>query len=389
MNTKWLHYGSQYVDDDDINEVLGVLRSDFLSSGPKIKEFEDRILEHTGAQYCAAVSSGTAALHLAVKALDIAEGKTGITSPITFVASSNSFIYNGLKPDFADIDEKTYCISPAQLGKKIAAGTAVIIPVHFTGQPCEMEAIRKITPKDIYIIEDAAHAIGSKYENGKLVGSCCYSDMTVFSFHPVKTITTAEGGAITTNNKSLYEKLTMLRNHGLTRDTSKFKFHPSEPPGPWYYEMQELGFNYRLTDIQAALGVAQLKKLDRFIKRRREIISFYNKAFKDLEWLTPPFERSGVFGALHLYVIKIDFSGIGKTRTQVMAELKEKGIGTQVHYIPVHLQPYYRENYGFKPGDFPKAEQYYEQCLSIPLYPKMEDEDVNRVIDAIKKLRNS
>jgi UDP-4-amino-4,6-dideoxy-N-acetyl-beta-L-altrosamine transaminase len=393
MKLKWIHYGSQYVDDEDINEVLGVLRSDFLSSGPKIKAFEEKILEHTGAQYCAAVANGTAALHLAVKALDINKRKTGITSPITFVASANTFIYNGLKPDFADIDEKTYCMDPAELGKRINNDTAVIIPVHFAGQPCDMEAIRKIAPGGVYIVEDAAHAIGSKYENGKPVGCCCYSDMTIFSFHPVKTITTGEGGAITTNDKAFYEKLVMLRNHGLTKDASKFKVHHSsfidhhsESPGPWYYEMQELGFNYRLTDIQAALGLGQLRKLERFIKRRREIISIYSEAFKDLEWLTTPYERPGVFGALHLYVIKIDFDRIGKSRTQVMTELKEKAIGTQVHYIPVHLQPYYRENFGFKEGDYPRAEQYYRQCLSIPLYPRMTDDDINRVIDTIKNL---
>ncbi|NIM17529.1 MAG: UDP-4-amino-4,6-dideoxy-N-acetyl-beta-L-altrosamine transaminase [Candidatus Aminicenantes bacterium] len=387
MKLKWIHYGSQYVDEEDINEVLGVLRSDFLSSGPKIKEFEERILEHTGAQYCAAVANGTAALHLAVKALDIDKRKTGITSPITFIASANTFIYNSLKPDFADIDEKTYCMDPVELGKRINNNTAVIIPVHFAGQPCDMEAIRKVSPKNVYIIEDAAHAIGSKYENGKPVGCCCYSDMTIFSFHPVKTITTGEGGAITTNDKALYEKLVMLRNHGLTKDQDKFKVQGSTfNVGPWYYEMQELGYNYRITDIQAALGLGQLRKLERFIKRRREIISFYNEAFKDLEWLTTPYERPGVFGALHLYVIKIDFDRIGKTRTQVMTELKEKAIGTQVHYIPVHLQPYYREHFGFKEGDYPKAEQYYRQCLSIPLYPKMTDEDINRVINAIKNL---
>jgi perosamine synthetase len=383
MKPKWIHYGSQYVDDEDINEVLGVLRSDFLSSGPKIREFEERVLEHTGAQYCVVVANGTAALHLAVKALDFEKRKTGITSPNTFVASANTFVYNGLKPDFADIDEKTYCMDAAELEKKIDIDTAVIIPVHFAGQPCDMEAIRKVVPKDVYVIEDAAHAIGSKYENGKPVGCCCYSDMTIFSFHPVKTITTGEGGAITTNNKALYEKLLMLRNHGLTKDAPKFKVHHSGSPGPWYYEMQELGFNYRLTDIQAALGLGQLRKLEHFIGRRLEIISAYNDAFKNLEWLTTPYQRPGVFGALHLYVIKIDFDRIGKTRTQVMSELKEKAIGTQVHYIPVHLQPYYREHFGFKEGDYPRAEQYYRQCLSIPLYPRMTNEDINRVIDAI------
>ncbi len=384
MDLKYLHYGTQSVDQDEIDEVLAALKSDFLSQGPKIRELEEQIMTHTGAQYCVAVSSGTAALHLAVKALDIPTGKEGVTSPLTFVASSNCFIYNGLKPVFADIDESTFCIDPAQLEKAVTPDTGVIIPVHFAGQPCDMEAIGKIAGKDIAVIEDGSHAIGSKFENGKLVGSCCYSDLAVFSFHPVKTVTTGEGGAITTNDKTLYEKLLMLRNHGITREPGKLK---SPSPGPWYYEMQELGFNYRITDLQAAMGVAQFKRLDGFVARRREIIECYVNAFKDIPWLTLQVQRPGVFSALHLYVVKIDFEKIGKTRTAVMTELKEKKIGTQVHYIPVHLQPYYRENYGCKPGDFPAAEQYYEQCLSIPLYPKMTDGDVQRVIDAIAALK--
>jgi UDP-4-amino-4,6-dideoxy-N-acetyl-beta-L-altrosamine transaminase len=388
MDIKYLHYGTQYINQEEIDQVLAVLKSDFLSQGPKIRELEEELRAHTGARYCVAVSSGTAALHLAVKALDIPAGKEGITSPLTFVASANTFVYNRLEPRFADIDEKTYNIDPGELEKKLTPDTAVVIPVHFAGQPCEMEAIRKVAGKDVYIIEDASHAIGSGFENGEQVGSCCFSDMTVFSFHPVKTITTGEGGVITTNNHDIYEKLLMLRNHGLTKDPAKFK-NPSdsEPVGPWYYEMQELGFNYRITDLQAALGVAQLNKLDRFITRRREIIGKYQRAFRNIDWLTPPFQRPGVFSALHLYVIKIDYKKLGKTRTQVMQELKGERIGTQVHYIPVHLQPYYRENYGYKPGDFPKAEAYYEQCLSIPLYPKMTDDDIVRVINAIKGLK--
>lgn len=386
MKPKTLHYGSQYIDDDDIDEVLAVLKSDFLSQGPTIRQFEELMAAQTGAEYCVAVSSGTAALHLAVKALDIEAGKEGITTPITFAASANSFIYNNLKPVFADIDEKTYCLAPRELEKKIDKNTGVIIPVHFAGQPAEMKAIYETAKKQgAFIIEDAAHAVGSRFEDGSPVGACKYCHMTAFSFHPVKTITTGEGGAVTTNDKKLYEKLLMLRNHGLTKDASKFRFQPkdAELTGPWYHEMQELGFNYRMTDIQAALGKGQLRKLPGFIMRRKEIIAKYNKAFKDLEWLTIPYERPGVFSVLHLYVIKIDFERIKKTRAQVMAELKEKAINTQVHYIPVHLHPYYRENFGFKEGDFPKGEDYYRQCLSIPLYPKLTDDDVQRVIDAV------
>jgi UDP-4-amino-4,6-dideoxy-N-acetyl-beta-L-altrosamine transaminase len=385
---EFIGYGKQWIDDVEIKEVIEVLTSDFLSTGPKIKEFEKQFAAQTGARYCAVVSSGTAGLHLAVKALDIKAGKQGITSPLTFVATSNSLIYNNLKPDFADIDEKTLCLDPAELEKRIKPDTAVVLPVHFAGQPAEMKKINEIARQHgMFIIEDAAHAIGSKYENNQPVGSCCYADMTVFSFHPVKTITTGEGGAITTNDKTLYEKLIMLRNHGQIKDPHKLKAQSSSPDvGPWYYEMQALGYNYRMTDIQAALGIGQLKKLDRFIKRRREIITRYNDAFKNLEWLTFQYERPGVFSALHLYVIRIDFERIGKTRTQVMNELRAKAIGTQVHYIPVHFQPYYQEHFGFKKGDYPKTEHYYQQCLSIPLFPKMTDDDVQRVINAIKEL---
>jgi UDP-4-amino-4,6-dideoxy-N-acetyl-beta-L-altrosamine transaminase len=385
----FLPYGTQAIDDEEINQVLSVLTSDFLSSGPKIKEFEERMREWTGARYCAAVSSGTAALHLAVKALDLEKGKKGLTSPLTFVATANSLLYNGLKPGFVDIDENTYCLHPAELKQRIDDDTAVILPVHFAGQPAKMPEISEIAwERDIFIIEDAAHAVGSRYENGQLVGSCCYSDVTAFSFHPVKTITTGEGGVITTNHRGIYEKILTLRNHGLTKDPARFKITHSTPPGPWYYEMQELGFNYRMTDIQAAIGIGQLNKLAGFIRRREEIVNLYNEKLKALEWLTIPYQRPGVAPVLHLYVVLIDFERIGKTRDQIMAELKARGIGTQVHYIPVHLHPYYREHWGFQAGDFPRAERYYRQCLSIPLFPKMTDEDVQRVINVLKEVGN-
>ncbi|HLP57200.1 MAG TPA: UDP-4-amino-4,6-dideoxy-N-acetyl-beta-L-altrosamine transaminase [Candidatus Deferrimicrobium sp.] len=379
-------YGKHWLDDDDIAAVTNVLKSDFLTQGPAIGTFEKALTDYLGARYAVAVANGTAALHLAVKALDLEKGKQGITSPNTFAASANCFVYNGLEPDFADIDEHNYCLDPAELVKKVNEQTGVVIPVHFAGQPADMEQITAITKnKKIRLIEDASHAIGSKYENGQMVGSCCFADMCTFSFHPVKTIGTGEGGAITTNSKELYDTLILLRNHGITKDKSKFKAWDETMvrTGPWYYEMLDLGFNYRLTDIQAALGTSQLKKINSFIKRRREIVACYNNAFKNIPWLTPPYEREGVFSAFHLYVIKIDFEKIGKTRTQVMEELKTRGVGTQVHYIPVHLHPYYREHFRFKEGDFPKAEQYYNRCLSIPLYPKMTDDDVDQVIKAL------
>jgi UDP-4-amino-4,6-dideoxy-N-acetyl-beta-L-altrosamine transaminase len=383
----FLNYGKHWLDDDDINTVINVLKSDFITQGPEVGRFEKALANYVGAAYAVAVANGTAALHLAVKALNLGKGKEGITTPITFAASSNCFLYNGLKPGFVDIYENTYCMDPAELEKRITPETKVIIPVHFAGQPAEMGTIDDIAVRnDIYVIEDAAHAIGSKFADGEMVGSCCCSDMTIFSFHPVKTIATGEGGAITTNDKDLYERLVLLRNHGITKEASKLKIQDPELTGPWYYEMQDLGFNYRMTDIQAALGTSQLKKIEGFVKRRREIVKTYNEAFKDVSWLTTPYEWEGASSAFHLYVIKIDFQQIGKTRSQVMMELKEKGIGTQVHYIPVHLQPYYREHFGFKEGDFPKAEHYYQQCLSIPLFPKMTDKDVQRVIDAIMRL---
>lgn len=395
---QFISYGKQWIDDDDIAAVVEVLRSDFMTQGPKIGEFEKALCDYTGAKYAVAVSSGTAALHLAVSALNIAKEKKGITSPITFAASANCFLYNGMKPGFVDIDRRTFCMDPIELETKIKKGkeneTGVVIPVHFGGQPCEMEKIARIlgradfttNSKGPYIIEDASHALGSKHENGKRVGSCCWSDMAIFSFHPVKTIATAEGGAITTNNKELYDRLMVLRTHGITKDETKWKIKDTDFTGPWYYEMQELGFNYRLTDMQSALGLSQMKKIDKFTARRREIVDIYNTAFKKVEWLSTPYEREGLFSTFHLYVLEFDFKKINKTRTEVMNTLKEKGIGTQVHYIPVHLLPYYREHFGFKPGDFPKAERYYGKCMSIPLYPKMTDEDVQRVIGEISAL---
>ncbi|MDP3014641.1 MAG: aminotransferase class I/II-fold pyridoxal phosphate-dependent enzyme, partial [Candidatus Subteraquimicrobiales bacterium] len=279
----FIPYGKQWIDEDDIKAVEEVLKSDFLTQGPKIAEFEKAICRYTGAKYCVAAANGTAALHLAVLALEIKRGSEGITSPITFVASANALIYGGLRPIFADIDEKTYNIDPTEIKKRITLKTKVLIPVHFAGQSADMAEISKIAKsKDLLIIEDAAHAIGSRYADGAKIGSCGYSDMTTFSFHPVKTITTGEGGAITTNSGKLYKRLLLLRTHGITKDEKEL----SQTPGPWYYEMQALGYNYRLTDIQAALGISQLKKLDKFKFRRREIVEAYNKAFSSLPSIT-------------------------------------------------------------------------------------------------------
>ncbi|MDQ1351570.1 MAG: UDP-4-amino-4, 6-dideoxy-N-acetyl-beta-L-altrosamine transaminase, partial [Acidobacteriota bacterium] len=281
-----IQYGKHWINQDDINAVTKVLESDFLTQGPEIGAFEKALTDYLGVNYAVVVANGTAALHLAVKALDLENETQGVTAPNTFAASANCFVYNGLEPAFVDIDEKTYCMDPTELEKHITPRTKVVIPVHFAGQPADMERIHNITLKrDIHIIEDASHAIGSRYENGRMVGSCCFADMCIFSFHPVKTIATGEGGAITTNRKDLYDKLILLRNHGITKDPSKFKIDLSNPPNPWYYEMLELGFNYRMTDIQAALGTSQLKRIDSFIQRRREIVARYNEAFKNIPWL--------------------------------------------------------------------------------------------------------
>jgi len=379
----FIPYGRQWIDYDDRRAVGKVLKSDFITQGPVIAEFEDIIRKRTGAKYCVAVANGTAALHLGVHALRIPKGKTGITSPITFVASVNCLLYNDLRPAFADIDVKTYNIDPAKMAKEITSSTSLIIPVHFAGQSADMKEIHRVARKrGCYIIEDAAHAIGSRYENQHPVGNCEYSDMTVFSFHPVKTVTTGEGGAITTNNEGLYRRLLMLRTHGITKDPSVM----TQNPGPWYYEMHDLGFNYRLTDIQAALGISQMKKLDRYIERRREIVARYNQAFKNEDWAVIPYERPGVLSAFHLYVIQIDFDAIGKTRKDIMEMLKTKNIGTQVHYIPVHTQPYYRKHSKYGTGDFPIAEAFYKRALSLPLYPRMTNADVDYVIRNLKKI---
>ena len=378
-----LGYGHQYIDDSDIQAVVDVLKSDYLTQGPAVERFEQEICQITGAKYCVAVSNATAGLHIAVAALGLEAGVEGITTPNTFLSSANCMIYNGIKTVFADINPKTYDIDSSEIEKHITEKTKLLIPVHFAGLPCDMENISKLAKKNrLHIIEDAAHAIGSQYEDGSYVGNCKYSDMTVFSFHPVKTITTGEGGAVTTNDEGLYKKLLMLRSHGTTKDPELL----TATPGPWYYEMQMLGFNYRMTDMQGALGYSQLQKLPFFKKRRREIVAQYNQAFGEMDYLKTPYEPENVSSCFHLYAVQIDFGALGKGRRQVMQELVEKGVGTQVHYIPVHCQPYYKGMFGYKAGDYPKAEEYYAKALSLPLFPGMSNDDVKLVIDAVKEV---
>jgi UDP-4-amino-4,6-dideoxy-N-acetyl-beta-L-altrosamine transaminase len=377
---KMISYGRQSITEEDILAVTDVLRSDFLTQGPKVREFEDAICEYTGAEYCVAVSNGTAALHIAVAALNIEAGFEGITSPITFVASANCMLYNRITPRFADIDQRSYNVDPLSIYERLSPKSKLIIPVHFAGQPADMISIAKIAQEnDLSVIEDAAHAIGSQYADGSYVGNCKYSDMTIFSFHPVKTITTGEGGAITTNSKELYDRLLMLRSHGITKDEEKLTLNP----GPWYYEMQELGFNYRITDFQAALGISQLSRLPKFKMHRREIVSKYNQAFSKIPWLTTPAEAGEVSSCFHLYVLKIDFESIQLSRKEVMEALLRENVGSQVHYIPLNKLPYYSR---YLRDETPGAFSYYEHCLSIPLYPDMSNNDVNAVIKAVSRL---
>lgn len=367
MSKKNYTYGKQSLDFKDFFAVLSTLKSPFLTCGPKVKEFEQAICNYTGAKYCVAVANGTAALHIAILALGIEQGDEVITSPNTFLASANCILYAGGTVKFADIETETANIDSKEIEKQITNKTKGIIPVHFAGQSCDMEEISRIAKAhNLFIIEDAAHAIGSDYKDTK-VGSCKYSDMTIFSFHPVKTITTGEGGAITTNNKELYEKLLALRSHGMYKD--------GEMANNWKYEMRELGFNYRLTDIQASLGISQMKKLDEFKKRRREIVEYYNKNLG-----LPHLEEKDFSNAcFHLYPVMV------RNREEFYNKAKDVGLNLQVHYIPVHTQPYYK-NLGFKDGDYPNAEIYYKKCISLPLYPDLTNKDLKEIVKRVKDL---
>ena len=371
----YIPYGRQYVDDEDIEEVVKVLKSDFLTTGPVITEFEKKVADYVGAKYAVAVSNGTAALHAACYAANIKEGDEVITTPITFAASSNCVLYCGAVPVFADIDPKTYNIDPEDIERKITDRTKAIIAVHFTGQPCEMERIHEIADRHgLIVIEDAAHALGAIYE-GKKVGSL--SEMTTFSFHPVKHITTGEGGMILTNQRELYERLKLFRAHGITREEQLLR----KNDGPWYYEQLELGYNYRITDIQCALGISQMKKLPYFLKRRKEIAKKYQEAFADCKNIRLPYQKPGCENAWHLYIIRVK----GGKRKEVFEQLREAGIGVNVHYIPVYKHPYYQEH-GYEGIRCPNAEQYYEEAISLPIYPALKEAEQQYVIEKIQKI---
>lgn len=368
-------YGRQWIEEDDIQAVIEVLKSDYLTTGPKVQEFEKTVAEYVGAKYAVAVSNGTAALHATCFAAGIKSGDEVITTPITFAASSNCVLYCGGKAVFADIEADTYNIDPNDIVRKITNKTKAIIPVHFAGQPCNMDKINEIAKQyNLIVIEDAAHALGADYK-GKKIGSI--SDMTIFSFHPVKHITTGEGGMITTNDKDLYDKLILFRTHGITRD-SEFMTHNE---GAWYYEQLDLGFNYRITDIQCALGISQMKKLDKFVTRRKEIANKYNQAFKNVQNIILPKQSNNCNSSWHLYVIQI----LNKDRKQVFDKLRQLGIGVNVHYIPVYKHPYY-QNSGYSKTACANAENYYKHAISIPIFPKMTDEEVDYVIENIKAI---
>ncbi len=370
---KNISYGRQTITKDDIKAVTDVLRSDWLSQGPKIREFEEALCRYTGAKYAVAVSNGTAALHTACLAAGIGSGDEVITSPVTFLASANCVVYCGGKPVFADIDEETVNIDPAEIEKKISPRTKALIPVHFAGHPADMAAIRRIARKrKLLVIEDACHALGAEYR-GKKVGGGAYADMTVFSFHPVKNITTGEGGAVLTNRKDLYERLQIFRTHGITKTPHLL----TRNDGPWYYEMPVLGYNYRITDLQCALGVSQMKKLDLFIAQRRGHVETYRALLaRDPRFILPA-EKKDVKAAWHIFVIQFKDAAL---RNRTFQALLGKGVSPQVHYIPIHLQPYYQKRFGYKRGQFPLAERYYKRAMTLPLYPQLRKRDVRQIV---------
>lgn len=378
----FLPYGQQWIDDSDIKAVSDVLKTDWITQGPKVDEFEKLVSKYCNAKYAVAFSSGTAALHAATYSAGVSKGDEAITTPITFAASGNCVMYQGGKVSFADIKPDTYNIDPDEIKKKINKKTKAIIPVDYTGQPCDIDEINNIAKKNnLTVIQDASHAIGAEYK-GKKVGSL--ADLSILSFHPVKHITTGEGGMVLTNKIELFDKLQIFRTHGITKDPKKMKNNE----GGWYYEMQKLGYNYRITDFQCALGISQFKKLDSFVKRRRDIVKKYNKTFKEYDEIITPFEKHDVKSSYHLYMIKLKLEKLKANRKKIFDALRAENIGVHVHYIPLHLQPYYKQMFGYKKGDFPLAEEFYNKALTLPLFPKMKDSDVDDVIKAADKVIN-
>lgn len=381
-------YGKQEITQQDIDAVVDVLQSDFLTQGPQVPLFEAAIKDATSANHALAVNSATSALHLACLALGVGSGDVVWTTPITFVASSNCALYCGADIDFVDIDVDTYNLSPSKLSNKLIHAKEnglplpkVVIPVHLCGQPCEMQEIHRLSLEyGFAIIEDASHAIGGRYQ-GLPIGSCKYSNITVFSFHPVKIVTTAEGGAATTNNAKLAEKMALLRSHGITRDA---ELMTESAHGDWYYQQIELGYNYRMTEMQAALGVSQMTRLADFVAKRNALAERYDELLSDLP-LTLPKQIEASYSGRHLYVIRLKLDDITLTHSDIFTALREAGIGVNLHYIPVHLQPYYQD-LGFSQGQFPVAETYYSEAISIPLYHHMSESQLQQVVDSITKI---
>ena len=395
----YIPYGRQSIDDADIEAVVKVLKSDYLTTGPAVAAFEKKVADYVGAKYAVAVSNGTAALHVACLAAGIGEGDEVITTPITFAASANCVLYCGGTPVFADIDPDTYNISPEELEKKITSRTKAIIPVHYTGQPCDMDAILEIAHKhDLLVVEDGAHALGAVYK-GKKIGSI--ADMTCFSFHPVKPVTTGEGGMIVTDNEELYRRLALYRSHGITRDKDMMQQYEeqlqqsSDPalqeaadmlrgdvidPGGWYYQQLELGYNYRITDISCALGASQMDKLDRFLERRRQIAKKYDEAFADIPQIKTPWQQEGCQSGWHLYMIQT----MERSRREVFDGLRQAGIGVNVHYIPVYRHPYY-QRHGYAGVHCLNAEAFYERAISLPIFPGLTGQQQDYVIEHVIK----
>ncbi|PMG96258.1 UDP-4-amino-4,6-dideoxy-N-acetyl-beta-L-altrosamine transaminase [Vibrio lentus] len=387
MSRAVIPYGKQDISQQDIDSVVDVLKSDFLTQGPQVPAFENVLTEHTGAQYALAVNSATSALHIACLALGLDEGDWLWTTPVTFVASANCGLYCGAKVDFVDIDSATYNMCPEKLEQKLIAAKAngtlpkVVVPVHLCGQPCDMESIAELAKEyGFKVIEDASHAIGGQYHE-QPIGNGKYSDITVFSFHPVKIVTTAEGGAALTNQKDLADKMALLRSHGITRDPEVMT---EASHGGWYYQQVDLGFNYRMTELQAALGVTQMQRLDEFVAARHVLSKRYNQMLSELP-LVLPYQLENTYSGLHLFVIRLKLDEISLTHKQVFDALRENGIGVNLHYIPVHTQPYYQAM-GFTDGDFPESERYYQEAISLPMFHGMTEEQQNTVVRVVTEI---
>lgn len=384
MAAQTIPYGRQDINDADVAAVVAALRSEWLTQGPAVPRFEQAVAGYCGTAHAVAVNSATSALHIACLALGLGPGDRLWTSPVTFVASANCGLYCGAEVDFVDIDPRTYNLCPQALERKLLAAEAegrlpkVVVPVHLCGQPCDMQAIHALGQRfGFRIIEDASHAIGGRYR-GEPVGNCRYGDITVFSFHPVKIVTTGEGGMALTNDATLADRMARLRSHGITRDPAQMTHAPD---GPWYYQQVDLGFNYRMTDVQAALGASQMERIDDYVRRRRALARRYDERLAGLP-LTLPWQHPDGESAVHLYVIRLDRQRIRRSHRQVFESLREQGIGVNLHYIPVHTQPYYARM-GFGRGDFPEAERYYAEAISLPMYPTLTDAQQDRIVAAV------